>query len=201
MEHNDLPMGLRPQAAEEAVLDEYGEPDLFVLRKLEAAAPTTSGIYKYRLALSAALLVKNLVWIPDSLSVLDGYKLQLIWAMLFIVYIIVEPGSLKFEPTSGRRSMVDHLHSNIALLQAHLLHRRLVFVIHQFYVPSGLWTKAALRLVSKNRGIIILERVDTIPRIFRPSFGVASLPHSPSRPRRCSLDPVHNLGTFSGDGT
>lgn len=98
VERNDVPMGPRPQAAEGAVLDEYSEPDLFVLRKFEAAAPTTSGIYEHHLALSATLLVKNLVWIPDSLSVLDDYKLQLIWAMLFMLFILVVPGSLKFEP-------------------------------------------------------------------------------------------------------
>jgi hypothetical protein len=96
MERNDVPMDPRPQAAERAVLDEHGNPDLFVLRKLEAASPTTSGIYKYRLALSAALLVKN--WIPDSLFVLFS-DTQPIWAMLFIFYTFVVPGSLtEFEP-------------------------------------------------------------------------------------------------------
>ena len=100
VERNDVPMRPRPQAAKGAVLDEHGHLDLFVLRKLEplAAAPITSGIYQYRLALSAALLVKHLVWIPDSLSMLDSNGLQPIWAMVFILYIVVVTGSLKFEP-------------------------------------------------------------------------------------------------------
>jgi len=89
------------QAAEGAVFNEYGYPDLFILRKLEAASPATSGIYKYRIALSAALLIKNMGWIPDSISVtihyIYGDMMWGLWLWLYIFYGFL-PGSLKFEP-------------------------------------------------------------------------------------------------------
>jgi len=92
------------KAAEGAVLDEYCYPDLFVLRKLEAASPTTSGIYNYRVALSAALLIKNVGWIPDSISVpmhdMYGDMMPALWVVLYLFYSFV-PGSLEFEPGSA----------------------------------------------------------------------------------------------------
>jgi len=83
------------QAAEGVVLDQSGYPNLFILRKLEAASPTTSssGIYKYHIALSATLLIKNMGWIPDSISVPSNI-MQRLWLILYEFL----PGSLKFEP-------------------------------------------------------------------------------------------------------
>ena len=61
--------GRRRLCTGRAVLDEHDYSNLFVLRKLETASPTTSGVYKHRLALSATLLVKKLGWVPDNVYI------------------------------------------------------------------------------------------------------------------------------------